>query len=262
MGRNNLQTRRNLRIQFRAPRPSTPSAGHQTWSASPAKWVRAKTSPPPPQPDEVVLTQPTPTPSVTSRTSSKACLMSQATMTAHVAALIEKVRQLKVELKATQDMVATLLARPPTVAPLPPPPPPPPPQQGRTAPSKEATTPPSKKSFAAIAAAGPKPAAWKEVTRKTPKKAPLIVPGYPKINWEIIVELSSPFPTTLTNDAIRMAVNNILNPTGIKILLVDRTRGNNISMTTAPHTPASSVELYYNRSPLAFAPSSSTSVKS
>lgn len=114
-------------------------------------------------------------------------------------------------------------------------------------------SPPTKKSFAAVAANGPPPAPWKQVPKKTkaPKKAPLFAADYTKVNREVVIELASPIPDTLTTDTILAAANMALSPTGIKMVLVRRTPQSNLVLTTSPNTPAALVEPYFES--LAFA---------
>lgn len=86
---------------------------------------------------------------------------------------------------------------------------------------------------------------------KASKKAPLITRGYIRVNREIVAELASLIPTTLTNDTVLTAANQAISSPGIKPVLASQSNQANILLTTSPSVSASSVEPYYES--LAFA---------
>lgn len=172
-----------------------------------------------------------------------------ANMAGQIQGLKQLAKQLQSDLAAPMAMVPTLVARPTpqssTSHPPPTPPPPPPPPQrtrGPPTPTRKAPSPSKKPSFSAITETNKTTATWQTVTYKAVKQAPFIVLGYSKVNWEIMIELASSIPDTVTNDAILRAVNTVLVTAGIKILLASRTKSNNIQHTTSPTMSASKVE--------------------
>ncbi|KAL0630558.1 hypothetical protein Q9L58_010597, partial [Maublancomyces gigas] len=169
-------------------------------SASPSKRSRASSqSPDPPGPDEIALSS---TNTTAERSTPEASLIAQ------VASLVELIQALGKDLTATQAQVLsltnTLRSRGPAPAPTKPAPPPPPP------PAPKATKP----SFAAVAASGPAAPSnqWQIATKKAKKvrPEPLFKPDYTKVNRELIIELSSPIPSGVSDYAIITAANKAL----------------------------------------------------
>lgn len=171
------------------------------------------------------------------------------TMAAQIVELAALVATLQADLTTTKAMVNVLLnpLAPVPYHPPPLPPPPPTPAAGPPAPTrKPPSQPPNKKTFAAAAASGPPLPAWQPVPQKTKasKKAPLFVADNTKVDCEVVFELASPIPTTLSYDTILLTANQALSSTGIKMVLVRRTHQSNL-VFTSPNTPASLVEPYF-----------------
>ncbi|KAL0631182.1 hypothetical protein Q9L58_009957 [Maublancomyces gigas] len=144
-------------------------------------------------------------------------------LTAQVASLVELIQALRHDLTATQGQIRTLT-------------------NAREA--HKATKP----SFATVAASGPAPPShqWQIVTKK-PKKVrpePLFKHDYSKVNRELIIELSSPIPSGVTEYTINTAANKALASTAVIFCLARRTTRGNIILLTRPINSASSGEPY------------------
>ncbi|KAL0630711.1 hypothetical protein Q9L58_010437 [Maublancomyces gigas] len=112
---------------------------------------------------------------------------------------------------------------------------------------KAAPPPPPAKSFAAVAATGPPPPqeGWTKVSKtKKARAPPLFKPDFTKVQRELIVELSSPIPTGITDYAIITAANASLASTEVKFCLAHRTTRGKVLLLTGPNITASSAEAY------------------
>ncbi|KAL0631243.1 hypothetical protein Q9L58_009897 [Maublancomyces gigas] len=161
-----------------------------------------------------------------------------ASLPAQVASLMELISSLRQDLTATQAQVLTLTngLRSRGPAPAPPKPAPPPPSP----PAPKATKP----SFAAVAASGPAAPSnqWQIATKKAKKvrPEPLFKPHYTKVNRELIIDLSSPIPSCVSDYATITAANKALASTEVVICLARRTTRGNIILLTRLNVSTSS----------------------
>ncbi|KAL0630804.1 hypothetical protein Q9L58_010343 [Maublancomyces gigas] len=125
--------------------------------------------------------------------------------------------------------------------------PPPPPPSTKAPKAKKTATPLPSKSYTAIAAAGTTPPqdGWTKVNKtKKARPSPLFKPDYTKVQRELIVELSCPIPTGVTDYAIITAANTALASREVRFCLARRTTRGNILLLTRPNIAASSAEAF------------------
>ncbi|KAL0630385.1 hypothetical protein Q9L58_010768, partial [Maublancomyces gigas] len=86
---------------------------------------------------------------------------------------------------------------------------------------------------------------WTKVTKtKKAHPSPHFKPDYTKVQRKLIVEVSSPIPTAVTDYTIINAANAALATTGVKFCRARRTTRGNFLLLTRPNIATSSAEAY------------------